>query len=68
MNQDQQYQQQISNIRYFKKKTNYIPTEDGFITSAGNPELAAKYGNSLGANTIKSQDIIEAVKNINLKK
>ena len=72
MNQDQpqeqqQYQQQVPNYRYFKKKTTYIPTEDGFITSAGNPVLAAKYGNTLVTNNIKSKDIIEAAKNINLK-
>jgi len=55
-------QQQIVPPRYFTKKTNvkYVPIEDGFITSAGNPELAAKYGNNLGANTITSQTVIES--------
>lgn len=64
MNTDstQQYQQLLSSTRYFKKKTNYIPIPDGFVTSAGNPDLAAKYGNNLGINTITSQQVIEAVK------
>ena len=59
---EQQYTQQISNMRYFKKKTTYVPTEDGFVTSAGNPVLAAKYGNNLGANIIKSQEIIKEIR------
>jgi hypothetical protein len=68
MNQEHK---QLIPSHYFKKKTNcaptkYIPIEDGFITSAGNPTLAAKYGNNLVTNIIKNQDI-EADKNIDLK-
>ena len=57
-------QHQVPQYRYFTKKTNtkYVPVEDGFVTSAGNPELAAKYGNNLGANTITSQTVIESIK------
>jgi hypothetical protein len=69
MNQDivQLQQQQLPNFRYFKKKisyvpTSYIPTEDGFITSSGNPTLAAKYGNNIGANTFTIQDVINSTK------
>jgi hypothetical protein len=40
----------------------YIPTEDGFITSSGNPVLAAKYGNIIGANTITVKDLIDSTK------
>lgn len=56
-------QQQVV-LRYPIKKTStkYIPVEDGFVTSAGNPDLAAKYGNNLGANSIISKGIIESVK------
>lgn len=69
MNQDSthQYQQFLSTTRYFKKKTNYVPIPDGFVTSAGNPDLAAKYGNNLGINTITNQQIIEATKKNSLK-
>lgn len=64
MNQDtsQHYQQLLTNTRYFKKKTNYVPVPDGFVTSAGNPDLAAKYGNIIGANTITNQVLIQSVK------
>lgn len=45
--------QQLPNYRYFKnKKTSYQPIPDGFVTSAGNPVLAAKYGNNIGANVV----------------
>ena len=70
MNQDiasqsQYYQQLVINNRYFKnKKTSYVPIPDGFVTSAGNPDLAAKYGNILGANTITNRTLNEAVKKI----
>ncbi len=73
MNQDipqpqSQYQQLLTQNRYFKnKKTTYEPIPDGFITSAGNPTLAAKYGNNLGVNTITSQILIDSVKKDNLK-
>ena len=67
MNQDT-VQQPTINFRYFKnKKTSYEPIPDGFVTSAGNPTLAAKYGNNLGANNITIQTIFEAVKKDNLK-
>jgi hypothetical protein len=66
--QQQQLQQQVPNYRYFKnKKTSYEPIPDGFVTSAGNPTLAAKYGNNLGANNITNQILFEAVKKDNLK-
>jgi len=56
-------QQQIVQPRFIKKSTTkYVTVEDGFVTSAGNPELAAKYGNNLGANTITSQTVIESIK------
>ncbi len=57
-------EQQVVQPRYIAKKSNtkYVPVEDGFVTSAGNPELAAKYGNNLGANTITSQTVIESIK------
>ncbi len=66
--QQGQYQQ-VPNYRYFKnKKTSYEPIPDGFVTSAGNPTLAAKYGNNLGANNIIiNQPQFEAVKKPNLK-
>lgn len=70
MNQDTtpQYQQLLTNNRYFKnKKTNYVPIPDGFVTSAGNPDLAAKYGNIIGANTINNQTLIDAARKSNLK-
>ena len=62
-------QVQVPNYRYFKnKKTSYEPIPDGFVTSAGNPTLAAKYGNILGANNIiTNQPVFEAVKKDNLK-
>lgn len=68
MNQEHK---QLIPAHYFKKKINcsqtkYIPIEDGFITSAGNPTLAAKYGNHLVTSIIKNQDI-EADNNINFK-
>jgi hypothetical protein len=41
---------QIS-YRYIKSKpTSYVPTEDGFVSSSGNPTLAAKYGNTMATN------------------
>jgi hypothetical protein len=57
-------QQQVVQPRYFTKKSNttYIPVEDGFVTSSGNPELAAKYGNNLGANVITNQIVNESIK------
>jgi hypothetical protein len=34
-------------FRYFKNKTpSFVPKEDGFITTAGNPTLGSKYGNN----------------------
>ncbi len=30
----------------------FVPVEDGFITTAGNKELGAKYGNTTGSNRI----------------
>lgn len=59
---NEEYQQLLTKTRYFKKKTSYTPIPDGFVTSAGNPDLAAKYGNNLGANSITSKGIIESVK------
>jgi hypothetical protein len=35
----------VNPYSYFKKKTNFVPKEDGFITSVGNKEISAKYGN-----------------------
>ena len=54
-------QQQVVQPRYFTKKTSkkYVPVEDGFITSSGNPELAAKYGNNIGANINQPVNNIE---------
>lgn len=50
--------QQLPTYRYYTKKTNYVPIEDGFVTSASNKDLAAKYGNNIGANTVTTKDII----------
>lgn len=51
MNQDYNHLQVA--YRYIKRKptSSYVPVADGFVSSAGNPTLAAKYGNKLGANT-----------------
>jgi hypothetical protein len=35
----------INPYSYYKKKTTFVPVEDGFITSVGNKELSAKHGN-----------------------
>ncbi len=33
-------------------KKKFVPVEDGFITTAGNKDLGAKYGNTTGSNRI----------------
>jgi hypothetical protein len=38
----------------------YVPVEDGFVTTAGNKELGAKYGNPTGSNTISIADVRQA--------
>lgn len=35
----------VNPYSYFKKKTSFVPQEDAFITSSGNKEISAKYGN-----------------------
>lgn len=35
----------INPYSYYKKKTTFIPLEDGFLCSSGNKELSAKHGN-----------------------
>ena len=57
MNQDSTYQLLIHKRVIKNKKTSFVPIEDGFITSAGNPKLAAKYGNILDANNIPTQNV-----------
>jgi len=54
MNQEIPYQQQLVYNHSYKTKTNthkYIPVEDGFITTSGNPQLGIKYGNTNSANS-----------------
>jgi hypothetical protein len=35
----------------------YVPVEDGFVTTAGNKELGALYGNTYGANRMTISDL-----------
>ena len=65
MNQDSNYQQLLTNSRYFKTKakTSFVPIPDGFVTSAGNPDLATKYGNNIGINNITTETILQSVVN-----
>lgn len=35
----------INPYSYYKKKTTFVPVEDGFLCSSGNKELSAKHGN-----------------------
>jgi hypothetical protein len=65
MNQMPDYKQLVTNNRYFKAKpkTSFVPIPDGFVTSVGNPDLAAKYGNNLGMNNITTKEIIQSVVN-----
>lgn len=65
MNPPSDYQQLLTNNRYFKTKpkTSFVPIPDGFVTSAGNPDLAAKYGNNIGVNKITTKEIIQSVVN-----
>ena len=65
MNQATDYRQLLTNNRYFKTKpkTSFVPVPDGFVTSAGNPDLAAKYGNNIGVNNITTKEIIQSVVN-----
>jgi hypothetical protein len=71
MNPDIPYQHQIVYSHTYKDKSNtkrYIPVEDGFVSSANNSELAAKYGNKIGANVITVQDLIHSYVNKDNKK
>jgi hypothetical protein len=48
-------------FRYFKNKTpSFVPKEDGFITTSGNPSLGIKYGNNY-------QNLNLSVENNNIK-
>jgi hypothetical protein len=58
--------QQTPTYRYYKKTSTFVPKDDGFVTSAGNKDLAAKYGNNIGANTFTTKDII--ISTLDIKK
>lgn len=52
----------VNHFRYIKNKTTkFVPQEDSFITTAGNPTLGAKYGNDNGINNINTNIIRQAV-------
>jgi hypothetical protein len=54
----------VNQFRYIKNKTtNFIPKEDSFITTAGNPILGSKYGNINGINNITTNIIKQSVIN-----
>lgn len=62
MNQDQTQKELINQFRYIKNKTTkFVPQEDSFISTAGNPSLGIKYGNNIGINTINTNTILQAV-------
>lgn len=47
----------INPYSYYKKKTTFIPEEDGFITSVGNKKIAEKYGNFSADSQIKFYNV-----------
>jgi hypothetical protein len=41
--------------------TRYVPVEDGFVTTAGNKERGAKYGNATGAHPLTTHQVTAGV-------
>jgi hypothetical protein len=71
MNQEIPYQHQLVYSHSYKNKSNttrYVPVEDGFVSSANNSALAAKYGNKLGDSTITTQELIHSITITDIKK
>jgi hypothetical protein len=62
MNQSPPQIDLVNHFRYIKNKTTtFVPQEDSFITTAGNPTLGAKYGNDNCVNNINTHIIRQSV-------
>jgi hypothetical protein len=47
----------INPYSYYKKKSTFVPEEDGFITSVGNKKISEKYGNYSADSQIKFYNV-----------